>query len=263
MELLDIAGLREWALALLLGMARLTAVLGTLPLYARQSMPPLVRVGIAAALTLPAVPMLMASVPQEGFTLTGLVLCVSKEVLLGSALGWLVSIPFWVVEGAGFIISNQYGAAVAAAADPLTGNESSPLGSLLLNLYVALFLIAGGLDWILRAFYTSYQVWPAGAMWPRLEPGTHILWLQMFDSLLRLAVLLSAPATIAMLVAELTLAMVSMFAPRLPVFFIAMPVKATISLLMLTVYLRIFMAQIGTMAPTPLDMLRLMQQAVK
>lgn len=262
MDLLNVSGLREWAMALLLGMARLTALLATLPLYPRQSAPALLRVGIAAALTLPAIPMLVPTMPEQGFSAAVLAVCVFKEALLGFALGWLVSIPFWVVEGAGFIISNQYGAAVAAAADPLTGNESSPLGSLLLQLYLALFLLAGGLDWILRAFYASYQVWPAGALLPRLESGSEILWLQMFDTLLRLAVLLSAPATIAMLVSELALALVSMFAPRLPVFFIAMPVKATISLLMLTVYLRILMEQIGTMAPTPLDMLRLMQQAV-
>jgi type III secretion protein T len=50
---------------------------------------------------------------------------------------------------------------------------------------------------------------------------------------------------IAMLLAEIGLAIVSMFAPQLPVFFLAMPVKACIALFVLTLYLVTLMGYLG------------------
>jgi type III secretion protein T len=48
--------------------------------------------------------------------------------------------------------------------------------------------------------------------------------------------LLASPIMIAMLLAELGLALVSRFAPQLQVFFLAMPVKSALGLFVLIVY---------------------------
>lgn len=50
---------------------------------------------------------------------------------------------------------------------------------------------------------------------------------------------------IAMLLAEIGLAIVSMFAPQLPVFFLAMPVKACVALFVLMLYLATLMGYLG------------------
>jgi type III secretion protein T len=49
--------------------------------------------------------------------------------------------------------------------------------------------------------------------------------------------LLSAPAIIAMFLAELGLALVSRFAPQLQVFFLAMPIKSALALFVLVMYM--------------------------
>jgi type III secretion protein T len=52
-----------------------------------------------------------------------------------------------------------------------------------------------------------------------------------------LALLLAAPAVIAMFLAELGLALVSLPVPQLQVFFLAMPIKSALVLLVLVLYL--------------------------
>ena len=62
-------------------------------------------------------------------------------------------------------------------------------------------------------------------------------WLGQLDTLVRTALLLSAPAIIAMFLAELGLALISRFAPQLQVFFLAMPIKSALALFVLVMYM--------------------------
>ena len=55
--------------------------------------------------------------------------------------------------------------------------------------------------------------------------------------LVHIAVLLSAPAIVAMFLAEIGLALISRFVPQLDVFFLAMPIKSALAILVLLVYL--------------------------
>lgn len=243
--MIDMQEVQASVLALLLGMARLTALLFMLPYYAKQASSALARVGIALAFTLPALPMLMAQYKLNIDSAPLLLGLLFKETLIGFFMGWAIALPFWAAEAIGFIISNQYGATVGNTNDALTGNEASPLGVLLLQLYLVLFLMHGGANAVLDTYYASYAVWPLASTWPSLDGGFPGHWLRLFDAMMRLSVMLAAPAMIAMLLAEMGLAIVSMFAPQLPVFFLAMPVKACIALFVLTLYLATLMAYLG------------------
>ena len=51
-----------------------------------------------------------------------------------------------------------------------------------------------------------------------------------------MALLLAAPALVAMFLSEIGLALVSRFAPQLQVFFMAMPIKSALAMLVLMLY---------------------------
>jgi type III secretion system FlhB-like substrate exporter len=162
--MLDMQEIQASVLALLLGMARLVALLFMLPYYSKQATSALVRVAIALAFTLPALPMLMAQYSQNIAADTLLLGLLFKETLIGFCMGWALALPFWVAEAIGFIISNQYGATVGNTNDALTGNEASPLGVLLLQLYLVLFLmhvftVIAGFDMLIqRKLFTRQQM---------------------------------------------------------------------------------------------------------
>jgi type III secretion protein T len=67
---------------------------------------------------------------------------------------------------------------------------------------------------------------------------------------MRLAILLAGPAMIAMFLAEFGLALVSRFAPSLQVFFLAMPVKSGVGLLLLLLSIGIILGEVRRALPS-------------
>lgn len=235
MEAAAYAELRGFAAAWGLTQPRILALFVAVPLFARQLLPGLLRFGLAAGLGLLAAPPLAAALDQvpQGLALA---LWVTKEAALGFALGFVLALPFWAFEAAGFFIDNQRGASIAATLNPLTGNDSSPLGQLFNQAFIVFVLGSGAFGLLLAALYESYALWPPLSWRPQLAPGSAALWLGQLDALVRSALLWSAPVIVAMFLAELGLALVSRFAPQLQVFFLAMPIKSALAMLVLALY---------------------------
>ncbi len=85
--------------------------------------------------------------------------------------------------------------------------------------------------------YSSYGPWPVMEYFPGLPAEGMTVFAGLFQRVATLGILLSAPAIVAMLLAELGLALVSRFTPQLQVFFLAMPVKCGMAFFVLVVYL--------------------------
>ena len=85
--------------------------------------------------------MLMPAINTVNLGMGQLLMLLMKEVFVGFVLGYLIAIPFWAFEAVGFLIDNQRGASVAATLNPLTGNDSSPLGLLFNQAFIVFFFI--------------------------------------------------------------------------------------------------------------------------
>lgn len=217
---------------------RMLAMFIALPLFNAQLIPGMLRFAVAGALGLVMVPVLAPMVTAAALDLTpaALVLLMVKEAFIGFVIGYLAAIPFWIFEAVGFLVDNQRGASIAATLNPLTGNDSSPLGILFNQAFIVFFLISGGFMLLLGTLYDSFTLWSVLAWRPELRGDSVPLLLGQLDRLVRMAMLLSAPALVAMFLAEFGLALVSRFAPQLQVFFMAMPIKSALAMLVLMLY---------------------------
>lgn len=227
-------------LALAVALPRMLAVFILLPIFAKQIMPGLLRTSIAAALVMPAAFHLVPTVQEalhagtlDGGRLVGLIV---KEGVIGLILGYLLATPFWAMEAVGFLVDNQRGASIAATVNPLTGHDTSPLGILFNQAFIVFFFAVGGFPLFLDVIYGSYAVFPVFSFLPAFDAGAPVAALQMLDAMVRMAVLMAAPVMIAMFLAEMGLAFISRFAPQLQVFFLAMPIKSALAMMMLAVY---------------------------
>ena len=149
MDLSSYADLRALAAAWGLTQPRILAMFIAVPLFARQLMPGLLRFGLAGGIGLLAAPPLLSQLDQvpQGLALG---LWVTKEACLGFVLGFVLAIPFWAFEAAGFFIDNQRGASIAATLNPLTGNDSSPLGQLFNQAFIVFVLVSGAFGLLLH-----------------------------------------------------------------------------------------------------------------
>jgi type III secretion protein T len=228
-------------IALLCASVRIHAVFAMVPLFSRQAVPGLLRAGIGVGLSVVLVPPILASFASQIPTTIDLVLIVVKEAFIGMLLGYAVAALFWGVEAVGFFIDNQRGASIAATLNPLTGNDSSPLGILFNQAFTVYFLVAGGFGVFMSLVYASYGVWPVMHYIPALPSEGFAIFAGLFERVVRLGLLLSAPVIVAMLLCEMGLALVSRFAPQLQVFFLAMPIKSGMAFFVLVVYLPTFL----------------------
>ncbi|HLO75761.1 MAG TPA: type III secretion system export apparatus subunit SctT [Magnetospirillum sp.] len=239
--LVDIEPLRVFVFSFAYATPRILGMFTVLPFTSRQTLPGLLRAGLSISMALMVVPTVA---PLAGDTSVGgveMVALILKETLIGVILGYVVAILFWGAEALGFFIDNQRGATMSSSMNPFTGVSTSPLGMLFNQGLTAFFFAAGGFSMLMGGVYGTYALWPVASFWPVFHVEDTSFFLAQLDHLMYVAVVMAAPPILAMFLSELGLAFVSRFAPQLQVFFLAMPIKSAVALLVLAVYVPFLM----------------------
>lgn len=158
------------------------------------------------------------------------------ELAIGLMLGFAAAIPFWAVDMAGFVIDTMRGASMSNVLNPLLGAQSSIFGILFSQLLSALFLMLGGFNQLITSIYYSYLTLPPGGGWVFNRSFLAFIsheWRLMYELCLGFAM----PSMVAMLLVDMALGLVNRSAQQLNVFFLSMPIKSVMSLLLLIISL--------------------------
>ena len=254
--LLDTEWLRTLIALGAIGVARTTGLLLITPFLGKGVLTGLARNGVILSLSLPVLPLLLAGRPDATPDLFAVLGLVVKELLVGVLLGLPIAATSWGLEAAGFVIDNQRGATMASSLNPATGNQSSPLGILLAQVYTTWLFVAGGFLALLDVLYRSMVAWPVWSFQPVFGPAFPGAMLGLLDSVMRLGILMAGPAMIAMFLSEFGLALISRFAPSLQVFFLAMPLKSGVGILVLLLSMGVLLVDTAQQVPTPAALLQ-------
>lgn len=235
--IIPIDDLKDWFYILSMGMPRIISFFTVLPMLHKRNLGgAMIRNGIAACLVLFMHPMLSEARPDEAFSIYDTGGIVIKEIFIGAIMGFCLAIPFWALESAGFFIDNQRGASMASTLNPFSGAETSPLGILFTQAFIAMIMTSGLFLLILESLMITYQVWPVFSYFPQINQEATTFFLGQFDLIIQLAMWLSAPVIIAMFITEFGIALISRAAPQLNVFILAMPIKSAVAAAILVVY---------------------------
>ncbi len=169
-----------------------------------------------------------------------LIAAMAKEILLGLCMGYAVSVVFWVAEGVGILLDNQAGFNNVQQQNPLSGEQSTPLGNLLSQLSIASFYILGGLPVLLGLFIESYRFWPVALQGPVLSDGL-LLFLDSrtsdyFNALIKLAM----PAVFVFVIIDIGIGLLSKTADKLEPNSIGQPIKGALALFLLGLLVALF-----------------------
>lgn len=225
-----------WMSAIFMAMPRILAIFSILPMFSRQALPGLLRVGVAFSVAIFIVPSLVGESISSSFSAVYTMGIILKEVMIGFVLGFLIALPLWAFDIMGAYVDNQRGASIASTINPLTGHDTSPLGELFSQAAVTFLLISGGYILILNVIFDSFSLWPVYTLLPKFSSETPMILLSQMDRLMSMAVLFSAPIIFAMFLAEFGLGLISRFVPQLQVFFMAMPIKSALAMFMFAIY---------------------------
>lgn len=231
---------RQWQSVLMvvaLLMSRMLVAFSVLPMFVGNGIPASIRVVFVAGLSCAILPLAFADTALASIPLASMPFYIAKEAVIGLVIGLLASVGFWALYAAGAVIEYQAGFAFATTIDPLTGQEASVLGSLLVRMFTTLFLVSGGLLALITTLFESYRAWPLSSLAPALGSSAVVeMLLGSLASLLTLALKIAAPFVILMLMIEVALGLLSRFAPVLNAFFLALPMKVLALSVMLLLY---------------------------
>ncbi|MDR0467145.1 MAG: type III secretion system export apparatus subunit SctT [Deltaproteobacteria bacterium] len=224
---------------------RLLSFFVLVPFLGGEAVPAQLRFSLSVLLALFVYPVFAGLHPPESGTPFFLwLLCVlGKELLVGFLLAYTASVVFWAMLSVGFIMDNQRGAGMAQAADPASGESTSLFGGFLHQVAIYIFFSSGAFLQMLLLLLSSYIACPPGF---DLSAGAGesipFFLLGQFSRLLVMTIVFSAPIMLVCLLSDVSLGIVNRVAPQLNVFFLSMPIKSALGLLMIMLYM-------GTLLP--------------
>jgi len=140
---------------------RIGACLMVAPVFGASYVPPRVRIVLAGALTLVALPLLPATQGAPMLSGDGVVTTV-EQIIIGVALGFALQLMFDALTLGGQIIANGMGLGFAFNIDPLRGVTTPALGQFYSLLGVLVFLALDGHIALIDTLITSFRGLPVG-----------------------------------------------------------------------------------------------------
>lgn len=180
---------------------------------------------------------------------TMILVYLAKELFVGLALGWMISMPFMIVQNVGILIDHQRGGASLMVNDPTIQNQSSPLGTLFNLILIFIFWTINGPFLFIDAIVSSYDIIPPDQfMNPAFFDKNSSFWamqISLLNKMMVISMRLASPALLAILMTDVFLGIANRLAPQVQITFLGMPLKSLLALAVICLGWNLFAAELG------------------
>jgi flagellar biosynthesis protein FliR len=221
--------LDTWIASLVLSFTRIAALLIAAPLFGGRSLPVRIRMSFALVLAMMVLPILPPAPPLDLLSFA-MVLAVGRELLIGVMAGFVLQLVFAALAIAGEVIALGMGLGFASLVDPDKGVQVPVVGQLLVIMATLLFLAMDGHLALISFMVLSFTGMPIGGGL-RFEDFAAIAgWGSvMFGH----AVMIALPAVGALLLANISMGVVTRAAPQLNIFAVGFPMTLMLGFVLL------------------------------
>jgi flagellar biosynthesis protein FliR len=213
--------------AYLLALGRTAGFVLTATPFNSRSVPLQARVGLAVALALPLTRPMSAGAPE--LASAGLWWHLVAQVFVGLALGFAVQLALSTVQAVGDLLDTVGGFSAATALDPLLLVQTSVMGRLHQIAGAAVLFATDAHLMVLRGL--SFGVHTASSATTTLGRAADLM-TQGLAGFFAAAVQIAGPVIAAMLVADISLGLLTKAAPALNAFSLGYPLKILFTLLL-------------------------------
>lgn len=220
---MGLAQFLQWNVSLfLLILSRWAGMVMLAPVFGARGVPAMVKLGLAASLSVILYPLIQASGPQIPETLLLYAALVLKEVLVGLVIGFVIYALTAVIEGAGQLIDLQMGFSMGSMIDPVYGVQSPMMGNFQLILATLLLLATNAHHYLIAAMVKSYAYIPIN---PSALPQGIEFYVHLVTAVFSLSVQLALPVFGALVLTDIGVGLLSRAVPQLNIFTVVFPVK--------------------------------------
>ena len=220
----------------LLSLFRLAPIIVLAP-FLGSKLPSPVKMGLLmsfSALLLPHIAMTSQTLLEFNHIF---ILYAAKEFFIGFVFAFFICVPFQFAQSAGVIIDFVRGSSSLQVSDPFSQSQTSPIGNLYNYILIVMFYLIGGVFMLFDSLITSYTLLPVDVLINPLFFSLKLPFWQIVTGvatkILALAIQLSAPALLAVLMTEVFLGIANRLAPQVQIVFLGMSLKSLIGLALL------------------------------
>jgi len=155
-----------------------------------------------------------------------------KEFIFGLFLGWGIKMIFIMLSGAGELIGQQAGFAMARLYDPLAQSQTNVIANFLNTLLMLVFLSIGGHLIVLQVLLDSYYIIPVDM--PIGVLSSFDFFIKMFITMFSITIRIAAPSIITVLATYIALGIMTKVAPKMNIFSLSFSVNILIGLIVMS-----------------------------
>lgn len=254
------AQLSAWLVAFLWPLFRIGALIASSPILGNPNFPNRGKIGLAVAITLALSPSLGPMPQVEPGSAAGL-LILAQQIVIGVAMGFSMRIVFVSVEMAGNLIGLQMGLGFATFFDPVNSAQVPVVAQFLGLLFSLVFLAMNGHLLMIEVLADSFQAFPFSLKMPSAQG-----WKLVADwggEIFRSGLLLALPMIAALLIANLSIGIMTRAAPQLNIFAVGFPITLAAGFVVLFVTLPYMVPLLERMAHDGLQMMMQVARAAR
>ncbi|MFH5249615.1 flagellar biosynthetic protein FliR [Burkholderia semiarida] len=208
-ELMRFAGAVVWPFC------RIAAAFAAAPILGEAMIPLRARALAALVLALTIQPGMPAGPSVDPLSIAGMVV-IAEQVAIGGLIGFVFHLVLSALLAFGSVVSSQIGLSMAQINDPMNGQTTDVLSSVMYVMFILLFFAVDGHVLLTQVLARSFSIWPIGSAafdFAALERfALAVGW--MFSAALALAL----PVIFAALVVQVGLGLLNRTAPALNLF---------------------------------------------
>ncbi len=222
----------------------MTGVIIPAPLVGTRFVPAPVKMAVAVALTVILAP-LVPTLHVQSLQLAAYALLTLEQLAIGIAIGCLASLLLACAEMGGRLLDVQMGISAAQLFDPSAGEQAAVLGRMYHTIAMMVFLAVNGHHWLILGVFRSFQLVPLEQF--RLSPGTFNAAFTLFWCSLEITLRIAAPGIAALFLADVTLGLIARAVPQMNVFFVGIPPKIFLGLVILALASPVIVSAISSL----------------
>jgi len=216
-------------------LVRVGSVLAFLPFLEGGMVPRMAKALLAMVIAVVLLPLGEAPSNPTSWQPIQFLMFAAAEVIFGGLMGLSALLVFKCMRNAGELVGHQMGMALSRVADPVSGVESSLIGTFCDTVGVLVFFCVNGHHWMLGALHQSLLQWPLGGF---LAPDfLKRVTVAAAVANMGMAVQLAAPLLLVSFTVSLLMAVVARLVPEINVLIIGFPLRIGVGLVGLTIFI--------------------------
>ena len=219
----------------LLAFVRITGIFMMTPVFGSRNIPGRVKAALALIITYILFPLIFnneAVIPDHFLPYMFMVV---GELLVGLILGFVSSLLFSAIQMAGQLLDTQIGFGIISIIDPLSGQQAPLIGNFKYILALIVFLTINGHHVLLSALFSSFKLIPVTGV--VIPTSLAEFMVNMVTWMLVLALKISLPVIIALLLTDMALGILARTMPQMNIFVVGVPGKIIVGIFVLSIAL--------------------------